>query len=585
MNWKPKQRTQLLHGDGQKFSGVIAHLQQTLQEAKSERAREALAAFQARTPCTACDGSRLRPEARSVKLGDRYIHQITSLAVQDALAFFSALKLRPDQQTLAKPLVKEIASRLEFLERVGLSYLTLDRPADTLSGGELQRVRLATAIGSGLVGVCYVLDEPSIGLHPRDNERLIGSIRALQRQGNTVLVVEHDEAVMRQADWIVDMGPGAGTLGGEIVAQGTPAELSAAEGSITGAYLSGRQQIAIPATRRPVNTQQAITLSGATANNLQNVTVEFPLGVFIGVTGVSGSGKSSLLNETLARAVRRELYGSQVIPGPYKQLKGLDQIDKFIEIDQAPIGRTPRSNPATYTGVFDEIRKVFSQTRDARLRGYSASRFSFNVSGGRCEECQGQGVSRIEMNFLPDLYVTCALCGGARFNRPTLEIRYREQSIADVLSMSVDEGCEFFVNFPLLSRLLTSLREVGLGYIRLGQACTTLSGGEAQRIKLAAELARTETGKTLYLLDEPTTGLHFDDIRKLLDVLQRLVDRGNTVIVIEHNLDVIKCVDWIIDLGPEGGNGGGQVVATGTPEQVAKLKNNATAKYLKSTLR
>ncbi len=583
-DWKPKPRSQLLFGDGKGFPGLIAILDEELATAKNDDHRAHLEAFRAHTRCTACEGSRLRPEARSVKVGGRYIHEIVALSVSDALPFFAGLTFDDETEPIATPLVREIRNRLEFLLKVGLPYLTLDRAADTLSGGELQRIRLATGIGSGLVGVCYVLDEPSIGLHPRDNDRLIAAIRDLQQQGNTVLVVEHDEAVMRESDWLVDLGPGAGVNGGRIIAQGTPAEVCAEPESITGQYLAGTLRIEVPATRRTLNVKRQLILNGATTNNLQDVTARFPLGLFTCITGVSGSGKSSLLNETLAPALRRQLDGGQQKPGQHESLKGVQHLDKFIEITQAPIGRTPRSNPATYTGVFDEIRKVFAQTREARLRGYSASRFSFNVAGGRCEECQGQGLTRIEMNFLPDLWVPCAMCGGARFNRQTLEVHYRDRTIADVLDMSVSEAVAFFENFPLLRRLLESLDEVGLGYVRLGQACTTLSGGEAQRIKLATELARVDTGNTLYLLDEPTTGLHFEDIRRLLAVLQRLVERGNTVIVIEHNLDVIKTADWIIDLGPEGGAGGGRIIAEGTPEQIAAIKGNSTGEFLRPLL-
>ncbi|OHB82712.1 MAG: excinuclease ABC subunit A, partial [Planctomycetes bacterium RBG_16_64_12] len=457
-------------------------------------------------------------------------------------------------------------------------------PADTLSGGELKRVRLATGLGSGLVGVCYVLDEPSIGLHPRDNRRLIEALRDLQARGNTVLVVEHDEGIIRQADWLIDLGPGAGRHGGRIVAQGPLEEVARNRGSITGRYLTGDLKIPLPSGRRRVAKTRSITLEGVTTNNLKNVTVAFPLSSLVCVTGVSGSGKSSLLNETLARALIRRLGGIAPKPGPHTSLRGASRVDKVVLIDQSPIGRSPRSNPATYTGVFDEIRKVFAGTRAARQRGYKAGRFSFNVKGGRCAECQGQGQRKIEMNFLPDLCVICPVCEGKRFNRQTLQIRYRDQSIADVLQMRVDDAAPFFENFPAIARLLGTLQEVGLGYITLGQSSTTLSGGEAQRVKLATELGRVETGSTVYILDEPTTGLHFDDIRKLLDVLSRLVDLGNTVIVIEHNLDVIKTADWIIDLGPEGGQSGGHVVATGTPEQIAATEGNHTGRYLKNVL-
>ncbi|MEN6556918.1 MAG: excinuclease ABC subunit UvrA, partial [Thermoguttaceae bacterium] len=482
------------------------------------------------------------------------------------------------------PIVSEIVARLKFLDRVGLGYLTLNRPAESLSGGELQRVRLAAGLGSGLVGVCYVLDEPSIGLHPRDNQQLIDTLRDLQRHGNTVVVVEHDETIMRQADWLVDLGPGAGRRGGRLVAEGTPQQVAEHPTSRTGQYLSSREKIPVPRPRRRIAKTRMISLEGVTTNNLKNISVQFPLSALVCVTGVSGSGKSSLVDETLARALVRRLGGIAAKPGPHTSLRGAHHIDKVVQIDQSPIGRTPRSNPATYIGVFDEIRKVFVNTRDARQRGYKAGRFSFNVKGGRCEECQGQGQRRIEMNFLPDLYVDCPVCNGKRFNRQTLEIRYRDRSIADVLDLRVEEAAEFFENFPVITRLIRGLSEVGLGYITLGQASTTLSGGEAQRVKLAAELCRVDTGQTLYILDEPTTGLHFDDVRKLLVVLGRLVDLGNTVLVIEHNLDVMKSADWMIDLGPEGGDRGGQVVAVGTPEDIAATPGNHTGQFLKACL-
>ncbi len=534
--------------------------------------------------CSACGGARLRPEARNVRLAGRAIHEITALAVDDARRFFGELRFSDAQAPVAAPLVREIAARLEFIEHVGLPYLTLDRPADTLSGGELQRIRLATSIGSGLVGVCYILDEPSIGLHPRDNQRLIEALRRLQQQGNSVFVVEHDEAMMREADHLIDVGPGAGKHGGRIVAQGTPAELCRRPESITGKYLSGELSIPVPRERRKTDPKRAIIIEGATAHNLKDITVSFPLSAFVCVTGVSGSGKSSLVQDTLARAVARRLGGGGPKPAPHTRLRGVNQIDKLVEIDQSPIGRTPRSNPATYTGVFDEVRRVFATTREARLRGYRSGRFSFNIKGGRCEACQGQGVQKIEMSFLPDLYVTCAECRGTRFNRATLEVRYRGLSIAEVLDLRVDEAVGFFENFPSIRRRLASLQEVGLGYLALGQASTTLSGGEAQRIKLATELGRVDTGKTLYVLDEPTTGLHFDDVRKLLGVLGRLVDLGNTVVVIEHQLDVVKSADWVIDLGPDGGQAGGYLVAAGTPEQIAGLEDNATGRYLRPLL-
>jgi excinuclease ABC subunit A len=572
----------LLHGDGPDgtFIGLLNLLNQEFATTTSKRRKDQLAAYRGPIPCEACGGSRLRPEANSVLLGGRAIGQITALTVAETRQFLADLEFDPSVRAISDPLTGEIARRLAFLDQVGVNYLALNRPADSLSGGELQRVRLATSIGSGLVGVCYVLDEPTVGLHPRDNQRLIDALCELRDQGNSVLVVEHDEAMMRQADYLIDMGPGAGEDGGRVVAQGTPDEVCQNDASVTGRYLSGRQRIPVRPRRRRVTKSRAIVIEEVSTNNLQSVTVSFPLGAFTCVTGVSGSGKSSLVNESLARAVIRRLGGAAPKPGPHKGLRGVRQIDKVIEIDQTPIGRTPRSNPATYTGVFDEIRKVFAATRDAKQRGFRASRFSFNVKGGRCEACQGQGVTKIEMNFLPDLYVTCAQCGGARFNHATLQVRYRGQSIADVLDMSIRDACRFFESFAAIDRSLHSLLDVGLGYLRLGQPSTTLSGGEAQRVKLATELARVDTGKTLYLLDEPTTGLHFDDIRLLLDVLHQLVDRGNTVIVIEHNLDVMKTADWIIDLGPDGGAGGGRVLATGTPESIAASPGNQTGAFL-----
>jgi excinuclease ABC subunit A len=587
----PKLRDELLHGSGRRFAGVLTLLEKDYATTMSETRRQRLEAFRGAVVCQECGGARLRPEARSVRVAGKAIHEVTALTVTAARRFFgehaseSELPFfTPEQQPIAKPILGEIAARLAFLNRVGLGYLTLDRPAGSLSGGELQRVRLAAGLGSGLVGVCYVLDEPSIGLHPRDNQQLIAALADLQSRGNTIVVVEHDEAIMRRADWLIDLGPGAGRHGGRIVAQGSPRQIMANPASLTGRYLSGTETILVPSGRRRVSKTRALSIEGVTTNNLQNVSVQFPLSALVCVTGVSGSGKSSLLNETLARALVRRLGGIAAKPGPHTSLRGVNQIDKVVQIDQSPIGRTPRSNPATYSGVFDEIRKVFTNTRDARGRGYKAGRFSFNVKGGRCEECQGQGQQRIEMNFLPDLYVACPVCEGKRFNRQTLEIRYRDQSIADVLDMRVEDAAEFFANFPVIARLIGSLQEVGLGYITLGQASTTLSGGEAQRIKLAAELSRVDTGKTVYILDEPTTGLYFDDIRKLLAVLGRLVDLGNTVLVIEHNLDVIKTADWIIDLGPEGGADGGQVVAMGTPEELAVMPQNHTGRFLQSVL-
>lgn len=577
-------RELLLHGNGNKFQGLLTLLEKEYATTTSETRQRQLETFRGEVVCTACGGSRLRPEARAVKIADKSIHEVAAMTVSQAGEFFRNVEFEEERWPIFQPLLGEISSRLEFLDKVGLEYLTLDRPAGTLSGGELQRVRLASGLGSGLVGVCYVLDEPSIGLHPRDNRRLIEALVELQDRGNTVVVVEHDEAIMRRADWLIDIGPGAGLHGGRIVAQGTPAEVGDNPDSLTGRYLTGKESIPMPTERRRIAKTRSIALEGVATNNLKNVTVQFPLSAFVCVTGVSGSGKSSLVSETLARAMVRKLGGLAPKPGPFASLRGASQIDKIVEIDQSPIGRTPRSNPATYTGVFDEIRKVFAATRDAKQRGYKTGRFSFNVKGGRCEECQGQGQQKIEMNFLPDLYVPCPVCEGKRFNRQTLEIHFKDRSIADVLDMPIDEAAGFFENFPVPTRLLQCMQEVGLGYMTLGQASNTLSGGEAQRIKLAAELSRVDTGKTLYILDEPTTGLHFDDVKKLLAVLGRLVDLGNTVIVIEHNLDVMKTADWIIDLGPEGGSRGGQIVACGTPEEIAALPENHTGMFLKAAL-
>jgi excinuclease ABC subunit A len=581
--WKPDVLEKFWRGNGD-FAGLLILLEKEYATAVKPQTRARLETYRGEVVCAACGGARLRPEARSVRFGGRAIHEIVELPVVQAAEFFAAIEVHPQDEPVYQPLAVEIRKRLEFLLKLGLGYLTLDRPADTLSGGELQRVRLATGIGSGLVGVCYVLDEPSIGLHPRDNDRLIDSLRELQQQGNTVIVVEHDEAAMRTADLLIDIGPAAGVHGGEIVAQGTPLEVERHPRSITGKYLAGELTIPIPVERRKTARSRSLTIEGVTTNNLKNVEAHFPLAAFTCVTGVSGSGKSSLVNTTFARAVRRRLTGMGAKPGPHTSLRGVSQIDKLVGVDQSPIGRTPRSNAATYTGLFDEIRRVFAGTRQARERGYRAGRFSFNSKGGRCEECQGQGVRRIEMNFLPDLYVTCPVCRGQRFNEQTLSITYKDRSIADVLAMSVDEAVPFFENFHVASRQLAALQQVGLGYLTLGQPSTTLSGGEAQRIKLATELARVETGNTLYLLDEPTTGLHFDDIRRLLEVLSRLVDLGNTVIVIEHNLDVIKSADWIVDLGPEGGDAGGYVVAEGTPEEIAAIEENHTGRHLRQVL-
>ncbi len=575
--WKPVAAEKL-------WSSLQAILAEELEKSTNEKLVARLEACRAALPCPDCGGARLRREARSVKVAGHAIYETTRLSVGAAAAHFAELTFRGARAPIAKPLVQEILGRLKFLLKVGLDYLTLDRAADTLSGGELQRIRLATGVGSGLVGVCYILDEPTVGLHPRDSHRLIEALQDLQALGNTLLVVEHDEAVMRAAEHLIEIGPGAGIHGGELVAQGTVAEVMADPHSSTGQFLSGGLRIETPTSRRPVSPKRVLELEGATGNNLKDLTVRFPLGALVCVTGVSGSGKSTLVSETLARAVQRRLTGEGPKPAEHRALRGLNQIDKFVEIDQHPIGRTPRSNPATYTGLFDEIRKAFAQTKEARLRGFKSSRFSFNVPGGRCDECQGQGVRKIDMRFLPDLFVECPVCLGRRFNEQTLAIKYRDRSIADVLDQSIDEAAGFFESFPLIARMLASLQQVGVGYLRLGQASTTLSGGEAQRIKLATELGRPSTGHTLYILDEPTTGLHFDDVRRLLGVLGQLVDLGNSVIVIEHHLDVIKSADWIIDLGPEGGAGGGLLLAEGPPEQLAALDGNETGRFLRQVL-
>lgn len=575
---------ELLWGNDKGFLGILRMLEKDYVTTISETVRERLERYRSRVVCPSCGGARLREEARSVRVAGLAIHELTAMTVRQARQFFEQIQFPAHQRPIAEPILAELRSRLAFLDDVGLDYLTLDRATDTLSGGELQRVRLAMGLGSGLVGVCYVLDEPSIGMHPRDNHRLIEALRAIQKRGNTVIVVEHDEAIMRRADWLVDLGPGAGKQGGRIVAQGSLDQVVQQAQSRTALYLAGREKIPLPTKRRTPNAKCMLILEGVRTNNLKNITVRFPLGLFICVTGVSGSGKSSLLAETLAPALIRQLGGAAPKPGPFSRLRGAQHIEKVIPIDQSPIGRTPRSNPATYTGVFDEIRKVFAQTRLARQRGYTPSRFSFNLPGGRCEHCQGQGQQRIEMNFLPDLYITCPACEGRRFNAPTLEVLYKDKSIAEVLQMRVEEAKRFFENFPAIVRILTCLEDVGLGYLTLGQSSLTLSGGEAQRVKLATELSRVESGKTLYILDEPTTGLHFDDVRRLLEVLNRLVDRGNTVIVIEHHLDVIKSADWIIDLGPEGGEGGGYLLAEGPPEHIASLPENATGQFLRQVL-
>ena len=565
------------------FEGVIPNLRRRYDQTDSDYIRGEIERYMARRPCPLCEGARLRREALAVTVGGKSIRDVSAMTVQTAAGFFTGLKLRKREATIALQIFKEINARLGFMEAVGLEYLTLDRQADTLSGGEAQRIRLATQIGSSLVGVLYILDEPSIGLHQRDNRRLIDTLKGLRDLGNTVLIVEHDEETIRSSDWIVDVGPGAGEHGGEIVATGTVEAIESSPASITGAFLTGREVIEVPTARRAGN-GSVLVVQGGRANNLKNIDVEFPLGRFVCVTGVSGSGKSTLVTDILHRVLAQRIWGSRDLPGEHDAIGGLDLLDKVIEIDQSPIGRTPRSNPATYTGAFTPIRELFAAVPEARARGYKPGRFSFNVKGGRCEACEGQGLNKIEMQFLPDVYVTCEVCDGARYNREALEITYKGKNIGDVLHMTVEEANRFFGNVPPIERKFSTLVEVGLGYVRVGQPATTLSGGEAQRIKLASELSKRATGRTLYILDEPTTGLHFADIRKLVAVLQRLVDGGNTVIVIEHNLDVIKCADWIIDLGPEGGDGGGEVVAVGTPEEVAAHPTSYTGAYVKRVL-
>ncbi|MDR0990678.1 MAG: excinuclease ABC subunit UvrA [Propionibacteriaceae bacterium] len=561
------------------WEGIIPHVKRRHAEADSEAMRERYAGYMHEVPCSVCHGSRLKPESLAVTVDGLNIAEVAALSIDQALDYVNGLSLTERQQKIAERVLKEVKERLRFLVDVGLHYLTLARAAGSLSGGEAQRIRLATQIGSGLMGVLYVLDEPSIGLHQRDNQRLIETLLRLRDLGNTLIVVEHDEDTIRAADWIVDIGPRAGEHGGQIVYSGPLPGLLETPDSLTGAYLTGHRSIPLPASRRPPG-HRHLTVVGATENNLRNVDVVFPLGLFIAVTGVSGSGKSSLVNAIVYRALAKQIYHAKAVPGKHRRIEGLDEIDKVIHVDQSPIGRTPRSNPATYTGVFDRIRKLFAETPEAKVRGYQPGRFSFNVKGGRCENCSGDGTIRIEMNFLPDVYVPCEVCHGARYNRETLEVHYKGLSIADVLDLPIEQAAEFFAPFQAISRYLTTLVEVGLGYVRLGQAATTLSGGEAQRVKLAAELQKRSTGRTLYVLDEPTTGLHFEDIRKLLTVLTRLVDQGNSVIVIEHNLDVIKTADWVIDLGPEGGSGGGLVVAQGTPETVAQTAGSYTGQFL-----
>ena len=568
----------------QPFEGVANNLERRYQETQSDASKREIEEFMTQCPCPACKGRRLRPEALAVTVGDLSIMEATELPVDRELEFFNALTLTPTQQLIAAQILKEIRSRLGFLQSVGLSYLTLSRSSGTLSGGESQRIRLATQIGSSLMGVLYILDEPSIGLHQRDNDKLLATLKRLRDLGNTLIVVEHDEDTMRAADYIIDIGPAAGVHGGQVVAAGTAQEIMACPDSITGQYLSGAKKIPIPPRRRPGNGHH-LTVRGAAENNLDHVDVDFPLGTFICVTGVSGSGKSSLVNEILFKRLGADLNRMKVRPGKHEALEGEEFLDKVIAIDQSPIGRTPRSNPATYTGLFGDIRELFASTPDAKSRGYGPGRFSFNVKGGRCEACAGDGLLKIEMHFLPDIYVPCEVCKGKRYNRETLEVRYKGKNIHDVLNMTVDEGLEFFANLPKLRRKLETLSSVGLGYLKIGQPSTTLSGGEAQRVKLATELARRSTGKTIYILDEPTTGLHTYDVHKLLEVLDRLVEAGNTVVVIEHNLDVIKWADHVIDLGPEGGSGGGHIVCTGTPEEVAQCQGSYTGRYLKKLLK
>ena len=564
------------------FEGLIKNVERKYRETSSEIMKAEYETFMRITPCKECGGRRLKKSSLAVTVCDKNIYEVTSLSVNKLYEFLDGMELTPQQQLIGKRILKEIKARVGFLKSVGLEYLCLSRATATLSGGEAQRIRLATQIGSGLVGVCYILDEPSIGLHQRDNDKLLGALRNLQELGNTLIVVEHDEDTMLAADHIVDIGPGAGEHGGQVIAQGTAQEIMQIPESITGQYLSGKIQIPVPATRRKPTGW--LTVKGAAENNLKNIDVKFPLGVFTCVTGVSGSGKSSLVNEILYKYLAKQLNRARTIPGKFKKIEGVEQLDKVIDIDQSPIGRTPRSNPATYTGVFDQIRDLFASTVDAKAKGYTKGRFSFNVKGGRCEACGGDGIIKIEMHFLPDVYVPCEVCQGKRYNRETLDVKYKGKSIYDVLDMTVEEALEFFDKVPSIRRKIETLNDVGLSYIKLGQPSTTLSGGEAQRIKLATELSRRSTGKTIYILDEPTTGLHFADVHKLVEILQRLAEGGNSVVVIEHNLDVIKTADYIIDIGPEGGDGGGTVIAEGTPEHIAQCPNSYTGIYVKKML-
>ena len=568
----------------QAFEGICNNIERRYKETQSDASRKELEELMSECPCPDCQGRRLRKESLAVTVGEKNIYEFTTLSVEDALIWMDGLTLTEQQMLIADRILKEIRSRLGFLKSVGLGYLTLSRSAGTLSGGESQRIRLATQIGSSLMGVLYILDEPSIGLHQRDNDKLLATLKNLRDLGNSLIVVEHDEDTMRAADYLIDIGPGAGVHGGQVVAAGTPAEVMANPDSLTGQYLSGKKKIEVPTVRRPGN-GKVLKVIGAAENNLRHIDVEFPLGTFTVVTGVSGSGKSSLVNEVLFKRLGAELMRMKVRPGKCDRIEGIEQLDKVVNIDQSPIGRTPRSNPATYTGLFNDIRDLFASTQEAKSRGYGQGRFSFNVRGGRCEACSGDGLLKIEMHFLPDIFVPCEVCKGRRYNRETLEVRYKGKNIADVLDMTVDEALDFFSALPKLKKRLQTLQDVGLGYVKLGQPSTELSGGEAQRVKLATELSKQATGKTIYILDEPTTGLHSDDVRKLLEVLQRLVDAGNTVVVIEHNLDVIKCADHLIDLGPEGGDGGGTIVCTGTPEEVAACPASFTGQYLKRMLK